>query len=722
MSSLIEERISRNIARQQENFKRQQEIISSFNDDFLNSSSGNLVEPTVFLDELDMSLSQIRVSGKSFDGVGDSVSNSLVGTPNNRPGLSAASLKVDESVNENTKLNFSDMLDKSLNTNLDLTNIMTPTQGILQQQLLKVQQFRKASKEMQKTVLSLEQQLESVEMEKLNQKREFEKQKSVIIRKFETEKKKSTKKLSLEADKLKKLKADVSLRQTTRLKRVNKERHSLEKQIKKLEGRVEILKTQKNELQERNEELTGKLKASDESARNNLDTILDLRDQLGKSLTQITKLERQLQSKNKLIDVSKDSQASNKKKEKEAFEDERMKLAEQIATLTMELDVAKKDSQRVRSLEAKLKLSKSFEKKYKELSTTLNQARVEKRTMLLENNRLKVELTTKNNGARDMTKAITNYKNQNKSKAKMILELKAKLEENKKVHEESEILKEKYIELTEANKVLIRDKSTLTSSLIDCKKALEEASELKRVVEEVPALRGEIEGLHEKLRVAEKEAIARENEITSFENQVALHETENNQLHEDLTAERNRASNFMEKLTVLEIDNDRLKRELEELEEKDNMITQLENVVNTKDGLIEELKDEKSALQTTISELEEVHQRVQITNRALTDAKAIIKSLTSMNAEKDKKIESGEEIYDQTKKKLNKTFKALTLAMYALLPCMVRCQELATQKRLAAREYHRLYLVLKGTNEAVKSVKREGSTSFHAPIEALDLK
>ena len=70
MSSLIEERISRNIARQQENFKRQQEIISSFNEDFLNSSSDNLVEPMVFLDELDMSLSQIRVSGKAFDGQG----------------------------------------------------------------------------------------------------------------------------------------------------------------------------------------------------------------------------------------------------------------------------------------------------------------------------------------------------------------------------------------------------------------------------------------------------------------------------------------------------------------------------------------------------------------------------------------------------------------------------------------------------------------------------
>ena len=137
MTSLIEERISRNIARQQENFKRQQEIISSFNDDFLNSNSDNLVEPTVFLNELDMSLSQIRISGKSFDGAGDSVSNSLQTTSTNRPGLSAASLKVDESGNENSKLNFSDMLDKSLpdNSNLDITNIMTPTQGILEQQL-----------------------------------------------------------------------------------------------------------------------------------------------------------------------------------------------------------------------------------------------------------------------------------------------------------------------------------------------------------------------------------------------------------------------------------------------------------------------------------------------------------------------------------------------------------------------------------------------------------
>ena len=190
MSSLIEERISRNIARQQENFKRQQEIISSFNEDFLNSSSDNLVEPMVFLDELDMSLSQIRVSGKAFDGAGDSVSNSLQATSTNSPALSATSLKVDESENENSKLNFSDMLDKSLpdNSNLYLTNILTPTQGILQQQLLKVQQFRRASKEMQKTVFSLEQQLERVEAEKVNQKRVYEKQKSSMLRKFDAEK------------------------------------------------------------------------------------------------------------------------------------------------------------------------------------------------------------------------------------------------------------------------------------------------------------------------------------------------------------------------------------------------------------------------------------------------------------------------------------------------------------------------------------------------------
>ena len=50
----------------------------------------------------------------------------------------------------------------------------------------------------------------------------------------------------------------------------------------------------------------------------------------------------------------------------------------------------------------------------------------------------------------------------------------------------------------------------------------------------------------------------------------------------------------MEKFTILEIENDRLKRELEELEEK-NTIAQLENAVNMKDGLIEELKNEKGA-------------------------------------------------------------------------------------------------------------------------------
>ena len=143
-------------------------------------------------------------------------------------------------------------------------------------------------------------------------------------------------------------------------------------------------------------------------------------------------------------------------------------------------------------------------KKCKELSTTLNQMRVEKRTVLLENNRLKVELTTKNNSARDMTKTITNYKNQNKSKAQMILELKSRLEKNKKALEEYEALKKKHTEQIEGTKVLMQDKDTLTASLIDCKKALEKASELKKIVEEVPALRDEIAGLHENYGLQKK--------------------------------------------------------------------------------------------------------------------------------------------------------------------------------------------------------------------------
>ena len=145
------------------------------------------------------------------------------------------------------------------------------------------------------------------------------------------------------------------------------------------------------------------------------------------------------------------------------------------------------------------------------------------------------------------------------------------------------------------------------------------------------------------------------------------------------------------------------------------MIAQLENAVNMKDGLIEELKNEKKALKTTISELEEVHQRMQITTRALADAKATIKSLTIMDSEKEKKIEKGEQIYDETKKKLNKTFKALTLAMYALLPCMVRCQELATQEAWLLRvSITRLYLVLKDTDQAIKSMNWEASENFDA--------
>ena len=48
MSSNLETRISRNIARQKENFKRQQKIISSFNEDFLNNDDIDDVPSPLF--------------------------------------------------------------------------------------------------------------------------------------------------------------------------------------------------------------------------------------------------------------------------------------------------------------------------------------------------------------------------------------------------------------------------------------------------------------------------------------------------------------------------------------------------------------------------------------------------------------------------------------------------------------------------------------------------
>ena len=67
MSSNLETRISRNIARQKENFKRQQKIISSFNEDLLNETvirnQDNNVDPSGFINELDVSLSRIRMAG-----------------------------------------------------------------------------------------------------------------------------------------------------------------------------------------------------------------------------------------------------------------------------------------------------------------------------------------------------------------------------------------------------------------------------------------------------------------------------------------------------------------------------------------------------------------------------------------------------------------------------------------------------------------------------------
>ena len=716
MSSNLETRISRNIARQKENFKRQQKIISSFNEDFLNNddninSAMNEVEPSRFMNELDASLSQIRATGNEeadLDGNGGGNDISLNLSLNNISGLSAH-LKDDESKNidDDNKLSFSDMVNNSNNissTKVNLSAMMTPTQGLLQQQLLKVQQFRRASKEMQKTVFSLEQQLEKLENEKNGQQIKFEKEKSTIIRKFDTERKKAKKKLAVENAKFEKLKVDESLKHTTRLKRVNKERHNFEKQIKKLQGKVEILNTQNQDLKEQNTDLMGKIRSSDETERSNLSSILELRDQLSKRLSQITALENDIQSKNKVIKELSSRAASNEMSKKSNFENERLELAEEIATLSMQLNTAKKKNEKIPRLEKQIMSAKSVEKKHKEAMKELKKIQKENDSLIAETKNLQLECSKNKNNFKEMSRSLLTYKKGKKAKENIIAELKKRLEASATEMKEYELLQTKYKQQTDNYQQVLREKQKLIKSLTDCKQTLEVTAEKSKLVEEIPKLNMEITSLKEKLSLGGKTIQQRDNEIVAFQNQIALHEGENNQLHEALTTERDRSSNLLEKVTILEIETDRLKRELEDYKEKDDIILSLEEEATSRNEEIEKLNDEKRILKATISELEEVHRRVDITNRALNESKMVIESLKREGLEQAEQIKQHQANHESTKLELKKTFKALTIAMHALLPCMVRSHELSTQKRFAMREHHRLHTILMETNEKLEEM------------------
>ena len=90
---------------------------------------------------------------------------------------------------------------------------------------------------------------------------------------------------------------------------------------------------------------------------------------------------------------------------------------------------------------------------------------------------------------------------------------------------------------------------------------------------------------------------------------------------------------------------------------------------------------EKEELHARISELEEVHQRVELTNRALMEAKECINA----GAEEKRTLESAvvkcEELLSASEETTRNLQAAYVLAMRALVPSLIRNQELIGQKK-----------------------------------------
>jgi chromosome segregation ATPase len=180
-------------------------------------------------------------------------------------------------------------------------------------------------------------------------------------------------------------------------------------QIKKLQGKVEILNTQNQDLKEQNTDLMGKIRSSDETERSNLSSILELRDQLSKRLSQITALENDIQSKNKVIKELSSRAASNEMSKKSNFENERLELAEESATLSMQLTAAKKKNEKIPRLEKQIMSAKSVEKKHKEAMKELKKIQKENDSLIAETKNLQLECSKNKNNLKEMSRSLLTY-------------------------------------------------------------------------------------------------------------------------------------------------------------------------------------------------------------------------------------------------------------------------------------------------------------------------
>jgi chromosome segregation ATPase len=649
-SKLLEERIEENIRRQKEHFARQQALLNTIKSDIL------------LADNLEISSVASHPSGNSF-----STRVNVLKTPGSL---------VDSFQSNGVPLNVS-----------QLSGVSTPAQALMQQQIERVRSFRQASEELQGAVTTLEQQVEALEEEKEAQKSSFVAERKLHDRQKEREKVKYAQSMVEKEKRITLEKEQEALRLSKQLKQTKTNQSKSMKKTRKLEVQVKHLQDAKLEADEKAKLAEGKLHATEEQARTNMSAVLQLREQLGKKVTRISTLEeklgtekmrvQQLQSK---LDLQK-AQMS----EVDALRKDRLDYAGKIASLTTNVANEKRRAAIIPKLKDDIKRLLPLEGEVRSLVGQLKKMIAERDGREERMSKLRSALEKAKGSNTDLRRSSKAFKQTIETERNKVLDLEktlaaksAKLSEldsvNKNFRRQTKVVKE----AQSTNENLLSRINSLNEEINVCNAKLKDAEDVPMMKAELISKAEEIENQNNHIRAYEEDQKVW---AERWETKEAEHDAMREKLNVQTGKLRELTRSFHNQSTELAKAKSTIADHLQERSEFRDL---KESVANFERREKEHIL-ENARLMATISELEEVHRRVEITNRALQEAKNTI-----ANEKKEQEILSAKvATLTSTVSSLESTLKnveaAYVLAMKALVPALARNQELISQKAYLSR-------------------------------------
>ena len=665
MSSLLEERIKQNIERQAANFKRQNELLRTIKADVsLAESSWGGTGAHVRASSYSTSTGGSGIANPSVHSEVFQASHSRAGLDLQQLDLSASS-RVNESVVSNS------------------VEFKSPTQELLRQQLERVRGFKAASDELQDTVEGLEEQLEKLEQEKLVQSKKFAADLRAAEKQRRAEKKEYLESLAQTESEAASSHSKETDKLASQLKYSRGVTRKYTKRVQELELELEGAHEKLRATEEEAETMRSQLRTTEDQEKDNLSNIMKLREQLSLRVARISKLEEALKragtEKAKLqgqLDMQTASMAEIAELKKQ-----RIEHASQIADLTGQLANEQRRSSQVKLLKAQVHRLTPFEDQARSLTTQVKKLTAERGR----------EEELKRKATLAHSKSIATAKEIRAKLRECNISLSGMNKTNRELQDQNSVLKDTAAEYTAAQakfkqqaKLLKASQGKvegLVSALNECKEEINTYKMQLADVADVPELRARLRLTEEELDEYKSQNAAYEASLRQWDERSASQEAAHAAMKEQHQEKHRRVLELSQSLEHHTTELTKAKKNIESFHEERRQFKAMADSTRRWEEKVADHVSEKEQLQCRISELEEVHRRVELTNHALMEAKESIKA----GAEEKRALESAvvkcEELLSASEETARNLQAAYVLAMRALVPSLIRNQELIGQKK-----------------------------------------